>query len=146
CWSTPSDVDASCFRHSVLRCFFFFQAEDGIRDFHVTGVQTCALPISPTSTPSVATSALASAASKAPSAMNADTYARVGTASVTKRLSPQLCDSYRTLPRRIDHLAKSGKGPGRPLRLRRTRSLSSIPLIRLCAILLLLGCLHLKSL
>src|SRR5690606_13153020 len=26
--------------------FFFFQAEDGIRDFHVTGVQTCALPIS----------------------------------------------------------------------------------------------------
>src|SRR6266700_5343446 len=28
--------------------FFFFQAEDGIRDFHVTGVQTCALPILPT--------------------------------------------------------------------------------------------------
>src|SRR5439155_199280 len=27
-------------------CFFFFQAEDGIRDGHVTGVQTCALPIS----------------------------------------------------------------------------------------------------
>src|SRR5690606_20764443 len=27
---------------------FFFQAEDGIRDFHVTGVQTCALPISTT--------------------------------------------------------------------------------------------------
>src|SRR5690606_38944682 len=26
---------------------FFFQAEDGIRDFHVTGVQTCALPILP---------------------------------------------------------------------------------------------------
>src|SRR5690606_40463499 len=32
---------------STLRCrLFFFQAEDGIRDFHVTGVQTCALPIS----------------------------------------------------------------------------------------------------
>src|SRR5207302_6628907 len=29
-----------------IRLFvFFFQAEDGIRDFHVTGVQTCALPI-----------------------------------------------------------------------------------------------------
>src|SRR5260221_14699132 len=27
--------------------FFFFQAEDGIRDHCVTGVQTCALPISP---------------------------------------------------------------------------------------------------
>src|SRR5690606_39525187 len=29
-------------RHRPL---VFFQAEDGIRDFHVTGVQTCALPI-----------------------------------------------------------------------------------------------------
>src|SRR5690606_39716719 len=29
--------------HSV---YFFFQAENGIRDIHVTGVQTCALPIS----------------------------------------------------------------------------------------------------
>src|SRR2546427_8183492 len=28
--------------------FFFFQAEDGIRDLTVTGVQTCALPISGT--------------------------------------------------------------------------------------------------
>src|SRR5438067_6623294 len=28
--------------------FFFFQAEDGIRDRNVTGVQTCALPISET--------------------------------------------------------------------------------------------------
>src|SRR2546429_6158308 len=26
-------------------CFFFFQAEDGIRDVAVTGVQTCALPV-----------------------------------------------------------------------------------------------------
>src|SRR5207302_5272758 len=35
---------------NIIECFFkfffFFQAEDGIRDFHVTGVQTCALPIS----------------------------------------------------------------------------------------------------
>src|SRR2546430_10638799 len=31
------------FRYEV---FFFFQAEDGIRDLTVTGVQTCALPIS----------------------------------------------------------------------------------------------------
>src|SRR5436309_10854137 len=29
----------------ILIIRFFFQAEDGIRDFHVTGVQTCALPI-----------------------------------------------------------------------------------------------------
>src|SRR5437764_8144538 len=30
----------------ILFVFFFFQAEDGIRDTSVTGVQTCALPIS----------------------------------------------------------------------------------------------------
>src|SRR2546421_3625038 len=30
----------------LLFVFFFFQAEDGIRDLIVTGVQTCALPIS----------------------------------------------------------------------------------------------------
>src|SRR5690606_40402999 len=36
-----------CVHTALFRVFFFFfQAEDGIRDFHVTGVQTCALPIS----------------------------------------------------------------------------------------------------
>src|SRR5215217_8202450 len=34
----------SYFSHYII--FFFFQAEDGIRDIGVTGVQTCALPIS----------------------------------------------------------------------------------------------------
>src|SRR5205807_6138849 len=35
------------FLYFVFFCyfFFFFQAEDGIRDYKVTGVQTCALPI-----------------------------------------------------------------------------------------------------
>src|SRR3989475_2124401 len=33
---------------SFFFSFFFFQAEDGIRDLTVTGVQTCALPISTT--------------------------------------------------------------------------------------------------
>src|SRR2546429_2702359 len=32
--------------HAAICLFFFFQAEDGIRDVAVTGVQTCALPIS----------------------------------------------------------------------------------------------------
>src|SRR5256885_5795778 len=38
---------ASCaaVRRRLLCIFFFFQAEDGIRDYKVTGVQTCALPI-----------------------------------------------------------------------------------------------------
>src|SRR5215475_1057902 len=36
-----------CSLRDVHDCsFFFFQAEDGIRGFHETGVQTCALPIS----------------------------------------------------------------------------------------------------
>src|SRR3990167_9450066 len=35
----------------MLCLFFFFQAEDGIRDLTVTGVQTCALPIYPTPRP-----------------------------------------------------------------------------------------------
>src|SRR5690606_40878721 len=34
-----------CVSVVVSSSIFFFQAEDGIRDFHVTGVQTCALPI-----------------------------------------------------------------------------------------------------
>src|SRR5256886_16671704 len=33
-------------RYPCIFYFFFFQAEDGIRDLTVTGVQTCALPIS----------------------------------------------------------------------------------------------------
>src|SRR5256885_2175353 len=33
-----------------IHLFFFFQAEDGIRDYKVTGVQTCALPIYPAKT------------------------------------------------------------------------------------------------
>src|SRR5215467_2175983 len=31
--------------YNLLMIIFFFQAEDGIRDYKVTGVQTCALPI-----------------------------------------------------------------------------------------------------
>src|SRR5690606_41047754 len=34
-----------CTVSMTLAIIFLFQAEDGIRDFHVTGVQTCALPI-----------------------------------------------------------------------------------------------------
>src|SRR5256886_12241475 len=35
-----------CDHYLCFFFFFFFQAEDGIRDLTVTGVQTCALPIS----------------------------------------------------------------------------------------------------
>src|SRR2546422_6711338 len=42
-------------------CFFFFQAEDGIRDVAVTGVQTCALPILDTCSECRGTGALSGA-------------------------------------------------------------------------------------
>src|SRR5437764_7740043 len=40
-------VNPRCDDVRVIWFFFFFQAEDGIRDTSVTGVQTCALPIFP---------------------------------------------------------------------------------------------------
>src|SRR5260370_34201106 len=48
-YSRP-DTLLICLTEALL--FFFFQGEDGIRDSSVTGVQTCALPISPGGGPS----------------------------------------------------------------------------------------------
>src|SRR5207248_8775636 len=42
-----TDAEFSRFSYFAISFFFFFQAEDGIRDRTVTGVQTCALPILP---------------------------------------------------------------------------------------------------
>src|SRR5256885_15933532 len=61
--------------------FFFFQAEDGIRDYKVTGVQTCALPISATSaTFNVSTTTI-------PSAQTATVTATLNGVSKTATLS-----------------------------------------------------------
>src|SRR5882757_6121530 len=49
-------------RFQARAIFFFFQAEDGIRDIGVTGVQTCALPIWPTCVFTVASDSTSSAA------------------------------------------------------------------------------------
>src|SRR5690606_41160959 len=74
--------------------FFFFQAEDGIRDFHVTGVQTCALPIL------------------------RDQYRQLGEKAVhtLARLVLRPPRSDRLFARRRDHLAER-KGDERELRL-----------------------------
>src|SRR5205807_6779155 len=45
-WCCAVSILASSCLSSSFQLFFFFQAEDGIRDYKVTGVQTCALPIS----------------------------------------------------------------------------------------------------
>src|SRR5699024_5577356 len=44
-FNSPASI--TCSIAHVILLFFFFQAEDGIRDRNVTGVQTCALPIFP---------------------------------------------------------------------------------------------------
>src|SRR5256886_13522383 len=71
--------------------FFFFQAEDGIRDLTVTGVQTCALPICarvPRSLP--ASAAMTIGSSKIPV-----TFARIVAPSATP--SHANCDARGTL-------------------------------------------------
>src|SRR2546429_6248416 len=46
CCASPLLIAAGVLTGAGAVLFFFFQAEDGIRDVAVTGVQTCALPIS----------------------------------------------------------------------------------------------------
>src|SRR2546430_3669021 len=46
-WAVEETMLGHVEGRSLALFLFFFQAEDGIRDLTVTGVQTCALPISP---------------------------------------------------------------------------------------------------
>src|SRR6266481_2195492 len=75
--------------------FFFFQAEDGIRDGTVTGVQTCALPIS-ASTPNAAaseskgTSRVASITGRAPERSCTGSAGRLGLRLSTVSLGTEL--------------------------------------------------------
>src|SRR2546422_7091980 len=64
----------------ISTIFFFFQAEDGIRDVAVTGVQTCALPISANSSQRGASRRWnsASSATKTMIAINAQVATRRG--------------------------------------------------------------------
>src|SRR2546430_9544488 len=80
------DITILCELHSssILLCvaslvsyyvfFFFFQAEDGIRDLTVTGVQTCALPISTSERRLVPISSLVIAALFTPAQSAAERY------------------------------------------------------------------------
>src|SRR5256885_10198378 len=81
---------------------FFFQAEDGIRDYKVTGVQTCALPIS------VPTFTLAPCRTL----MSASTPALgAGTSTVTLSVSSTTSDSsaFTESPTFLFHLPKIGR-------------------------------------
>src|SRR5690606_39933962 len=74
-------------RIGVGRLRFFFQAEDGIRVFHVTGVQTCALPIcsSPATVAAVGSIAIAGMVrSGYPKAFGAGIVCNAGTLGILK--------------------------------------------------------------
>src|SRR5690606_40368982 len=94
-------------------CFFFFQAEDGIRDFHVTGVQTCALPISREAAESTGDPRLMAAIDlragrlalergRLREAQEALTHAR--------RLFRGSSDAFRSEERRVGKEGRSGRG------------------------------------
>src|SRR2546429_3997485 len=74
--------------------FFFFQAEDGIRDVAVTGVQTCALPISkPFDEPHVKRFCLIELQLVRRSYHDAGAFRRFGRMSCTKSCGPLGCMS-----------------------------------------------------
>src|SRR5690606_41122760 len=83
---------------------FFFQAEDGIRDFHVTGVQTCALPIS-------AAPDLFRARSSLPAECRAGSRkpSRCGSRSWGRRRSPRPCRAATPSSRRRSEERRVGK-------------------------------------
>src|SRR5258708_18101844 len=73
----------------VLRLFFFFQAEDGIRDDLVTGVQTCALPIFACPLPLCASAAPNTRTCASPSKRKTVRPTDVAYAKSARRPSPQ---------------------------------------------------------
>src|SRR5206468_9596044 len=73
----------------VFFFFFFFQAEDGIRDLIVTGVQTCALPISLPALAKSSSTGPATSAGRAEKAMSGSSRA-CGFGSVTTSSATEL--------------------------------------------------------
>src|SRR3712207_7092067 len=90
--------------------FFFFQAEDGIRDIGVTGVQTCALPISATgsaTTPTPTTTATAW-----PTAPTTARRSRTATRTTTTTAAPATpATSARSEERRVGKECRSRWSP-----------------------------------
>src|SRR4051794_41886709 len=81
---------------SVFLFFFFFQAEDGIRDGRVTGVQTCALPIS----------------CRPAELVSLGAAHRVTRAVCTRRWSPATSSQHRSEERRVGERVEISVGAG----------------------------------
>src|SRR5207248_4562724 len=88
----------------AVRIRFFFQAEDGIRDRTVTGVQTCALPIWPRRAPR------SSAWPPSPPAAAAAPHHAVGVLGTTER-NAELGITFRSEERRVGKECRSRGSP-----------------------------------
>src|SRR5690606_40559922 len=102
--------------NALLLFPFFFQAEDGIRDFHVTGVQTCALPISPHSPRSLA--ATPGACAPRPHSFPPSTGGSSGHSSPSQHARGWLStkragDQHRSEERRVGKVSSSRRSPSR---------------------------------
>src|SRR5690348_11036105 len=105
---------------TVQAMAFFFQAEDGIRDGRVTGVQTCALPISTTSSPRQASSitwALGSVTDRV-SVSQCSSGRTNASANVSPNESGESCRARRRRSRRSEErrVGKEWRSGGRPSR------------------------------
>src|SRR5437660_9248360 len=89
--------------------FFFFQAEDGIRDGHVTGVQTCALPISRPSSRFFSSSSLPVFPVASSRAMSTIRSSRLGRNSCRDRKSTRLNSSHVAISYAVFCLKKKKK-------------------------------------
>src|SRR6266700_6982250 len=85
--------------------FFFFQAEDGIRDFHVTGVQTCALPISVPRRPrSEARRVTGLLAARGVTPREAEVLAQIAAGRSNREIAGALHLSVRTVEKHVERL------------------------------------------
>src|SRR5207249_10973376 len=91
--------------------FFFFQAEDGIRDRNVTGDQTCALPISRStaSRSPAASSTSGSSCSTTRAGCSSAAAARISTSRSSSRIWRRGCGPTRSRSRRRSEERRVGK-------------------------------------
>src|SRR5688500_20394931 len=94
---------------------FFFQAEDGIRDYKVTGVQTCALPIS-------ATAPASAAAPSSSVRRTARQASHSASRSAVHHVAPRGTASSRSEERRVGRECSSRRGALRGNRKQRLAS------------------------
>src|SRR3989440_4288977 len=110
-------VDADTWLVSVAHVmevvFFFFQAEDGIRDLIVTGVQTCALPISGSSRDKHATLKVITTGTRGRAAQAPDEHSSVIHMRIPRQhsCSHHILDQDRSEERRVGKECRSRWSP-----------------------------------